>query len=119
MSVVTGVTIISQSLDGDDKGIGLLVQKLNEWIANDPTCGGGKLVRVDTYYGGGKHPENHVWGAGLNYLSWEKFIEYAKSLPWRDTLYLPEEQSVILVVSPDQEFAQVHVLNPLEQEATI
>jgi len=110
MSVVTGVTIISQSCDDDDEGIGLLVQRLNEWIKGDPPCGGGALKRIDTYAGGGKHPENHIWCGGFNYLSWEKFIEYAKSLPWRETIDLPEEQSVIMVVSPDQQFASAHVL---------
>jgi hypothetical protein len=110
MSVVTGVTLISQSCDEDVEGVGLLVQRLNEWIANDPPCGGGKLIRVDEHYGGGKHPENFVWGGGFNYLSWEKFIEYAKILPWRETITLPEEQSVILVISPDQQLAEVHIL---------
>ena len=108
MSVVTGVTLISQCCD--EHSIGHLVDKLNDWIVNDPPCGGGKLVRIDEYYGGGKHPENLVWGAGLIYLSWNEFIEYARSLPWKEALRVPEENSVILVVSPDQQKAEVVML---------
>jgi hypothetical protein len=107
MSVVTGITIVSQSCDDGNEGIGLLVQRLNEWISNDPPCGGGKLIRVDELYGGGKHPENFVWGGGFNYLSWNEFIEFAQTLPWKATLTLPEEQRVIVIVSPDQQLAQV------------
>jgi hypothetical protein len=108
MSVVTGVTLISQCCD--EGSIQALVDRLNEWIKDDPTCGGGTLKRVDLFYGGGKHPENFVWGAGLNYLSWNEFIEFAKSLPWRDALTLPDEERVILVVSPDQRPAEVMIL---------
>ena len=85
----------------------VVVQKLNEWIKNDPPCGCGELKRIDQHYGGGKHPECFVWGAGLNYLSWQKFIEFAQTLPWRDAMTLPDEERVILIVSPDQAPAQV------------
>jgi len=110
MSVVTGVTLISQCCDSSEKGIESLVRKLNEWIENDSVCGGGQLVRVDDHYGSTKHPECHVWGGGFDYLSWQEFICYAKSLPWRETVTIPDEESVILVVSPDQRVAEVHVL---------
>jgi hypothetical protein len=106
MSVVTGVTIIAQSCS---ESLDVLIQQLNDWIANDPPCGGGRLFQVDQYYGGGKHPENFVWGGGFNYLSWREFVEYAKTLPWKDEV-LPEEQRVILIVSPDQTPAEVHWL---------
>jgi hypothetical protein len=108
MSVVTGVTIISQCCD--EYSIPRLVEKLNQWIATDPSCGGGRLVGVDHHYGGGKHPECLIWGGGFNYLSWQEFIEYAKSLPWEDAVTLPDEERVILVVSPDQRKAEVHFL---------
>jgi hypothetical protein len=108
MSVVTGVTLISQCCD--EHSVGTLVNRLNVWIRNDPTCGPGSLKRVDEHYGGGKHPENFVWGAGLNYLSWNEFIKFAKGLPWRDALTLPDEERVILVVSPDQRPAEVIIL---------
>lgn len=108
MSVVTGITLISQCCDEDS--VGGLVEKLNEWIKNDPPCGGGTLMRVDDFYGGGKHPECFVWGAGLNYLSWSEFIDYARSLPWKDALTLPDEERVVMVVSPDQRQAEVVIL---------
>ena len=105
MSVVTGVTIISQCCNDDS--IEVLIQRLNAWIRLDPPCGGGVLKQVDEHYGGGKHPENLVWGGGFNYLSWREFIEYAKSLPWGESVTLPEEERIILVVSPEQTPAEV------------
>lgn len=108
MSVVTGVTIISQSCNEE---LDALIQRLNEWIANDPPCGGGRLFQVDQYYGGGKHPENFVWGGGFNYLSWQNFIEYAKTLPWAEYVTLRDENAVVLVVSPDQHPAEIYWLH--------
>lgn len=108
MSVVTGVTIISQCCD--EHSIDALIQKLNDWIANDPPCAGGQLYRVDRFYGGNKHPECLVWGGGFNYLSWREFVEYAKSLPWRENITYPDETRVFLIVSPDQYPAEVHAL---------
>ena len=103
-----GVTLISQCCD--EYKIGTLVGRLNDWIARDPPCGGGRLIQIDEYYGGGKHPECLVWGAGFNYLSWQKFIEYALSLPWKEAVSMPEEQRIMLIVSPEQRRAEVHFL---------
>lgn len=105
MSLVTGVMIISQCCN--EHAIEPLVEKLNEWIANDVACGGGRLFEVDQYFGGRKHPECLVWGGGFNYLSWGGFIAYAESLPWREAVTLPEEERVIMVVTLDQKPAQV------------
>jgi len=106
MSVVTGVTIISQCCDKHP--IGGLVDNLNAWIKADKPCGPGQLVQIDEHYGGGKHPEVLVWGGGFNYLSWNEFIEYAKSLPWKEALGgMADEQRVIMIVSPDQRKAEV------------
>jgi hypothetical protein len=105
MSVVTGITIISQCCN--ESSVNGLVELLNDWIKTDPPCRGGRLVEISEHYGGGKHPECFVWGGGFNYLSWNEFIEYARSLPWKEAMTLPEEERVILVVTPDQRQAEV------------
>lgn len=98
MSVVTGITIISQCCD--ERAIGDLVERLNLWVHESSNWG--KFKRVDDYYGGPKHPECLVWGAGFNHLDWSGFIKFAQSLPWKEALTLPEEEEVILVVCLDQ-----------------
>lgn len=107
MSVVTGVTIITNCCN---ESLDTLIQRINEWIVDDPPCGGGRLFQVDQYYGGGKHPECLVWGGGFNYLSWSKLIDFVKGLPWKDYFNV-EEDRVILVISPDQRPMEVHIVS--------
>ena len=102
MSYVTGVTLhlsFAEAGDLDDlASVGELVGRINTWLKD---CGHNPLVRIDSQYGGGKHPQALVLGGGFNYLRDDDFVELFLSMPWED----PE--NAILILNPEEGDAQI------------
>jgi hypothetical protein len=82
MSVVSGVTLqISvgeQSIEQDDgSDVFLNITKINEWLGERHF---GPLVSVEDHYGGSKHPQVAVFGAGYNhFMPRDEFIGLVES----------------------------------------
>jgi len=96
MSVVSGVTLLC-SLEGcgeeyDEDGIRIL-SRLNWYL--EALGSASHFEELSEHYGGGKHPQQFVFGAGVNYLDEDRFAEFVLSLPWED----PE--NVVLVIQPE------------------
>jgi hypothetical protein len=99
MSVVTGVTLICNGIDGDEEdGHGNdvpapVIRSLNAWLEEHEY---GPLVSVENAAGGNKHPQCCIYAAGYNGFRDEEFVEQFLAAPWS----YPEE--VILVMNPEE-----------------
>lgn len=95
MSIVSGITIICSLGEDDsaDPNFPTLFQRANDWIKAHGVRDA--LRPVQEFFGGGKHPQCFVAGAGLNYFSENEFADFVMALPWRD----PE--NVVLVIQPE------------------
>lgn len=95
MSVVSGVVLCTSC--GEDEagedGEVVLFEKINKWLAEK---GPFKLCRVESNFGGGKHPQMFVAGGGFNYFPEDEFAAFVLGLPWHN----PE--SVVLVMQPEE-----------------
>jgi hypothetical protein len=94
MSVVSGITLICRlSESEDDEGTDLLI-KLNTLLT---TMGhdGNKFSEVSRHYGGHKHPQCLIFGAGINYLNEDEFAEEVLLWDWKT----PE--NIILIIQPE------------------
>lgn len=97
MSFVTGVTLQTSMLDGEDSNGNL--GAINQWLIDR---GFGRLLPVADRYGGSMHPEVCVFGGGYNYLPCEEFIKYVLKLNWR----LPSE--MVMLISTNGDPTQVY-----------
>lgn len=91
MSVVAGVTFIcsSEELDVSELLESALVGLCDEGFD-------GKLFpELSGEYGGRKHPQCHVYGAGINHMKIAEFAERVMEYEWA----YPE--NVVLVVQPE------------------
>jgi hypothetical protein len=98
MSVVSGVTLqisVSEEYTERDAGpdVYALVVKINDWLKERNF---GPLESVEGHYGGSKHPQVAVFGAGYNYFPEDDFAGFVTSLNWN----LPE--CVVLLVNPEE-----------------
>lgn len=93
MSIVSGITLHVGVLD-DHEDNAPVWNKINEFLASKDVR---PLVRVDDHYGGSKHPQCAVYGAGYNYFSSveDEFAAFIISLEWGD----PE--NVVLIIQPE------------------
>ena len=103
MSVVSGVTLIcglgeTGSADPDvydDDGT-LLLKKLNAYLGSLEEHRSPEFVELSDQYGGYKHPQHLVFGAGINYLDEDRFAKEILSWPWKN----PE--NVVLIIQPEE-----------------
>jgi hypothetical protein len=82
MSVVSTV-LLTFSLHEEeigDTGQYPLVDRINEWLANDNR---GTLARLNDHFGGRKAPQAEAWGGAFNLLDEDDFLALVYSLPWR------------------------------------
>lgn len=96
MSVVSGVTLLC-SLEGcgqkwEENGSRILA-RLNLYLEANGFAS--RFEELSDHYGGGRHPQQFVFGAGINYFDEDGFANYAMSLPWES----PE--NVVLVIQPE------------------
>lgn len=97
MSVVSGVTLQISCAEDYTEREGApdtvsLIDKVNAWLAEQTF---GPLVAVEGRYGGNKHPQVLVYGAGYNAFFEDEFGTFVMSLPWN----VPE--SVVLLIQPE------------------
>ena len=94
MSVVSGVTLIVSTCE-DGLEDGSLLASINAFASSDRTAGRTALSELTNYYGGGKHPQLHAFGAGINYFDEDRFAAFILSLPWE------HPENVVLVIQPE------------------
>lgn len=96
MSVVTGVTLHFE----ENYNTSVLTQ-INRWLA---THNFGPLVPVERYFGGNKHPQINLCGAGYNYFTCEEeFIHFiTKEIHW------DHEENMVLIINPEEGPAKVY-----------
>lgn len=99
MSVVSGVTLhfsvaedSTEQPDGSD--IFANITKINDWLAERRF---GPLASVEDHYGGSKHPQVALFGAGYNhFMPRDEFIGFVLTLDW----WNPE--NVVLLINPEE-----------------
>ncbi len=90
MSVVTGVTL--QFKNNYDRAV---LVEFNTWLRANGDWR--PLFRVEDNYGGTKHPQITVCGAGYNYFHVvEEFIDFFTNYPWD----YPE--NAVLIINPEE-----------------
>ena len=99
MSHVTAVTLQVDSCEDwaapeNGEGVIPIIATINQWLAR--TDGHGGLQSVEGNYGGCKHPQVLVYGAGLNYLDEDAFAAYVLQLPWT------HPENVVLLLNPEE-----------------
>lgn len=93
MSVVSGVTLTVSCAEDAYKNGKTLIEQVNKWLA---ARNFGPLVQVDQHYGGSKHPQVHVYGAGFNYFPANEFAKFAMALRW------DYSENVVLLIQPEE-----------------
>ncbi len=98
MSVVSGVTLqISCAEEFIEQKSGPdvipLVDEVNAWLAAKNFK---PLTSLEDHYGGNKHPQVLVYGAGYNYFCEEDFAQFVMALRWN----APE--CVVLLINPEE-----------------
>jgi hypothetical protein len=99
MSSVTAVTLQVDSCEdfyapeNGDRIIPIVAQ-INQWLASNGYHRG--LVRVEQHYGGTKHPQVLVYGAGLNHLCEDALAAFVLGLPWS------RPENVVLLLNPEE-----------------
>lgn len=80
MSVVSGITLHTSSAD-DERS---LIDAVQRWLLERHFGPLVSLVSVEDKYGGSKHPQVSIWGAGYNYFSTfeSEFAKFVVALPW-------------------------------------
>lgn len=94
MSVVTGVVLSTSCTEEDGPNL----PAINAWLDQR---GFRPLVQVEDGFGGTKHPQLMVAGAGFNYFDDAEFAAFVMDLEWD----MPEQ--VVLVLTREQDAAQV------------
>lgn len=100
MSAASGIVLCASCCEEDgsrgEDGTPLLFEQINEWLID--RAGGSdrwSLDMVENHFGGNKHPQMYVAGAGLNYFCEDEFAEYVLALPWQN----PE--NVVLIIQSE------------------
>lgn len=95
MSVVSGVVLCTSCTEDEvhEDGPATLIEKINAWLSERHF---GKIMQVESGFGGSKHPQMFVAGAGFNYFPEDEFAAFVLSLPWSS------HGNVVLVIEPDQ-----------------
>lgn len=88
MSVVSGVTFLCTLGETD-------VVEVLEALASETTGYPVQFTEVQAHYGGNKHPQQTICGAGLNYFDEDAFAARVLAYPW----VYPE--NVVLVIQPE------------------
>jgi len=102
MSTVSGVTLIcglgetgSEDPQVYDSSSDLLLARLNKCLASLDQKISRKFVELSGQYGGNKHPQHLVFGAGLNHFYEDRFAQTILSWPWKDP------KNVVLIIQPE------------------
>lgn len=98
MSVVTAITLqidVGETYIEQENGPGIfpVINKINGWLA---ARNFGALAPLSDHYGGSKHPQVEVFGAGFDYFPWEDFAQFVMSLEWENP------DNVVLLVNPEE-----------------
>ena len=96
MSVVTGVTLHTKH-DPD------CIEKIQKWLWEHDF---GNLEEVALGYGGSKHPQIELHGAGYNYFSAEdEFVEFVMTQQW------DSPENVVLILNPEEGGCKVYTID--------
>lgn len=107
MSVVSGITIqITVAEESDDESCCPLIDQINGWLAKRSFL---PLASVEKYYGGSKHPQVLVFGAGFNYFPEAEFEKFFLSLKWK------EPETVVLLINPED--GPTKVIRPIGRDS--
>lgn len=90
MSVVTGITLHCKH---DHE----CIREINNWLKERNF---GPLERTDDHYGGNKHPQIGLYGAGYNYFYLdleEEFMQYVLSRHWEN------RENTVLIINPEED----------------
>jgi hypothetical protein len=98
MSVVSGITLLTgvsedyiEQEDGSDRWP--LIERINIWLDERNFSA---LTSVEDHYGGSKHPQLTVHGAGFNYFPEDDFAAFVLSLPWK------QPENMLLIIQPEE-----------------
>jgi hypothetical protein len=83
MSVVSGVTLLTSCVEAIEGDVLTLLE-------------GVELKRLDEAYGGTKHPQQYVFGAGINHASDDEIAARVIEHQWES----PE--NVVLIIQPEE-----------------
>lgn len=86
------------------KGTYALVAELNKWLEENGHGPFGEEIDA----GGEKGFEANVFAAAFNYFNTEKFIEHAKTLPWRNR----EAVQIFVKEQEDSKFTLYELVEP-------
>lgn len=107
MSRVTGVTIICELSDYEDRP-GEPMAEVIAWITAHPGNRGWALTEISDHAGGSKHPQFEVWCGGFNFFedAQEEFAAFVMSRDWDSpenlVLIMEPEEVATLVYRPDR-----------------
>lgn len=90
MSVVSGVTILCSLSEGHTEHGSDVALILNGWLPKSPG-----FFDISDSYAGTKHPQHYVFGAGINYMLEDAFVEKFLAHKWE----YPER--AILIIQPE------------------
>lgn len=101
MSIVSGLIVCCCSSEGSAN-----FRLINNWIADHWSGGevlGGPMTRIEGWFGGNKHPQMYVAGAGLDKFGAhvEAFVAFVLSLTWE------YRGNLIIVHQPEEGPTQV------------
>lgn len=96
MSVVTGVTLHFKENYTES-----VLPKINSWLSDHEF---GPLIPVEKHYGGNKHPQIMLCGAGYNFFSCEEdFINFITK-----ELYWDHDENLVLIINSEDGPAKVY-----------
>lgn len=94
MSVVTAVTLIYRPNFSDP------AKEINDWLKLHDFM---PLESISRFYGGNKHPQCRVLGAGYNYFTVEEeFIEFIQNISW------DSPENMVLIIQPEEGSTKVY-----------
>lgn len=101
MSVVSGIVLCTSccEIEANEDDPVILFEKINAWLKERQF---GNLKRVEDHFGGNKHPQMFVAGAGFNNFPEDDFVSFFYSLQWEN----PE--NVVLIIEPEEGATKVY-----------
>ena len=106
MSSVSAITLHTSCIEEcTEDGKILIIDRINEWLRNANFA---PLLSVEDAYGGSKHPQVLIYGAGFNYFPETEFATFILSLPWE----CPE--NVVLLINPEE--GSTKIFRPQKEE---